>query len=156
VSSKRKSKDADLDDEAKRKPKRSRLAEEAAQKWHALRHTSSVETLRAYFERRDPIPDLPGYDPNYTGMGGPGDMSSDLMSWIEEQNFINRAIGESLRQGRGAKKKANDREIWQEFKRRRRTSKKSDSALAEEIGRKFGLKRSAAIEARKRGEKSSG
>jgi hypothetical protein len=83
-------------------------------------------------------------------------MSSDLMSWIEEQNFINRAIVESLRQGRGAKKKANDREIWREFKRRRPTSKKSDSALTEEIGRKFGLKRSAAIEARKRGEKSSG
>jgi hypothetical protein len=83
-------------------------------------------------------------------------MSSDLMSWIEEQNFINRAIGESLRQGRGAKKKANDQEIWREFKRARLTSKKSDTALTVEIGRKFGLKRSASIEARKRGKKSSG
>jgi hypothetical protein len=143
----------------KRKPKSSRLAAEAARKWHAMRHTSTLEHMRAYFEGREPVPDLPGYDPNYRGMEGPGEtFSSELWSWIEEQNVINGAIAESVRRGlrRGGNKKADDVAIWREFQRLRPTSKKSDTALTEEIGRKYGLKRSAAIEARKRGEKLAG
>jgi hypothetical protein len=58
-----------------------------------------------------------------------------------------------LRRGRGANKKANDLAIWQEFKQRRPSYKGSDTELTVEIGSKYELKRSAAIEARKRGEK---
>jgi hypothetical protein len=108
---------------------------------------------------RTSVPDLPGYDPNYRGMEGPGEtFSGELCSWIEEQNAINGAIAESVRRGlrRGGNKKAGDVAIWREFQKRRPTSKKSDTALTEEIGRKYGLKRSAAIEARKRGEKLAG
>jgi hypothetical protein len=109
-------------------------------------------------EGREPVPDLPGYDPNYTGMEGPGETSSELLSWIEEQIAIDRAIAESVRRGlrRGGNKKADDVAIWREFQKRRRTSKKSDTALTEAIGRKYGLSRSAAVEARKRGEKLEG
>lgn len=142
-----------------RKPKPSRLAEKAAHEWHAQRHTSTLERVRAYLEGREPVPDLPGYDANYTGMEGPGEtFSSELWSWIEEQNVINRAISESVRRGlrRGGNKKADDVAIWREFQRRRPTSRKSDTALTEEIGHQYGLKRSAAIEARKRGEKLAG
>jgi hypothetical protein len=82
-------------------------------------------------------------------------MSSDAFSWLEEQNAINHAIAQQLKQG-GRKDEARDRRIWQEFKERRPSSRKSDTALTMEIGRKYGLGRSAAIEARKRGEKLSG
>jgi len=142
-----------------RKPKPSRLAEKAAHEWHVMRHTSLLERIRAILEGREPVPDLPGYDPNYRGMEGPGEtFSSELWSWIEEQNVINGAIAESVRRGlrRGGNKKADDVAIWREFQKLRPTSKKSDTALTEQIGRKYGLKRSAAIEARKRGEKLAG
>jgi hypothetical protein len=114
----------------KRKPKLSRLAKEA------LRNA--------------------GIESSWTEAGGPGEFSRDMVSWIEEQNIINRAIAASLRQNRGANKKADDRKIWLEFKRRRPDFKGSDTALTVEIGRKYGLGRSAAIEARKRGQKLAG
>lgn len=94
-----------------------------------------------------------GIESSWTEAGGPGDFSSDLFSWIEEQNIINRAIAASLRRGRGANKKADALAIWQEFKRRRPSYVGSDTKLTVEIGREYGLKKSAAIEARKRGKK---
>jgi hypothetical protein len=139
----------------KRKPKLSRIAQEAAAELHRKHHISTLERTRAYLEGREPVPDLPGYDPNYKGMAGPGNMSSDAFSWIEEQNAINHAIAQQLKRG-GRKDEARDRRIWQEFKERRPNSRKSDTALTIEIGRKYGLGRSAAIEARERGKKSSG
>jgi hypothetical protein len=113
----------------KRKPKLSRLA---------------IEALRDA-----------GIESSWTEAGGPGDFSRDLFSWIEEQNIINRAIAASLRQNRHSAE-ARDRAIWREFKRRRPTYVGSDTKLMIEIGRRYKLKRSAAIEACKRGQKSSG
>jgi hypothetical protein len=75
-----------------------------------------------------------GIESSWTEAGGPGDFSSDLFSWIEEQNIINRAIAASLRRGRGANKKADALAIWQEFKRRRPSSG-SRSAHWQEIHR---------------------
>jgi hypothetical protein len=119
---------------AKKRKKLSRLAEEA---------------LRAA-----------GIDPesSWTAAGGPGEFSRDLVDWGNEQDIIARYRAQKQLEDarRGARKNRNDVAMWREFKRRRPDSKKSDSALMEEIGRKFGLRRSAAIEACKRGKKLSG
>jgi hypothetical protein len=80
-------------------------------------------------------------------------------SWIEEQNIINRATAQKVLDGarRGGRcGNPNDLKIWQEFEQLRPNSKMSDSALTAKIGRKYGLARSAAIEARKRGQKLAG
>jgi hypothetical protein len=101
-----------------------------------------------------------GIDPesSWTAAGGPGEFSRDYVSWHEEQNIIARYRARKQLEDarRGARKNRNDLAIWREFRRRRPKSGKSDSALMEEIGRKFGLRRSAAIEACKRGKKLSG
>jgi hypothetical protein len=102
-----------------------------------------------------------GIDPesSWTAAGGPGGtFSSEFFSWLEEQNIIARYRARKQLEDarRGARKNQNDLAIWREFQRRRPNSKKSDSALIEEIGRKFELRRSAAIEACKRGKKLSG
>jgi hypothetical protein len=83
----------------KRKPKPSRIAQEAAAELHRMRHISTLERVRAYLEGREPAPDLPGYDPNYKGMSGPGDTSSDFFSYLEEQNVIDHAVAKKVRQG---------------------------------------------------------
>ena len=90
---------------------------------------------------------------------GPGDRSCDMVSWIEERAIIDRAFArvgikvlESAKSG-GRKNPQRDLKIWQEFQQRRATSRKSDSALAEEIGQKYGLRRRAAISAVHRGKK---
>jgi hypothetical protein len=120
-----------------------------------MRHISTLERVRAYLEGREPAPDLPGYDPNYKGMSGPGDTSSDFFSYLEEQNVIDHAVAKKVRQGlrRGGNKRADDLAIWQEVERRHAASRKSLSALAEEVGKQYGLKRSASIEAYNRGKR---
>jgi hypothetical protein len=90
-----------------------------------------------------------------------GERSCDMASWIEEQNIIDRAfadIGRKVLEGTkrgGRKNPTRDLKIWQEFQMRRAKSRKSHSALAEEIGSKHGLSRSAAIKAVHRGKKVS-
>jgi hypothetical protein len=152
--------------------KLSRLAEQALREAREARGVSLLERAKAYL-RDDATTssadaatsgtDCEAEEPekvysSWTEVGGPGETSSSLFSWIEEQNVINRATAQKVRAGlrRGGRKNPNDFEIWREFERRRPNSKKSDSALMAEIGRKYGLGRSAAIEACKRGKKLSG
>jgi hypothetical protein len=148
----------------RRKPKLSRLAKEALREFYKTRAESRkpaslIKQAKALLEGKSPPIEPDDSDEEFsswTEAGGPGETSSSLFSWIEEQSAINRTIAASLRQNRGANKKADDLQIWLEFKRRRPTSHKSDTALTAEIGRKRGLSRSAAIDARKRGQKLAG
>jgi hypothetical protein len=148
------------------------LAEQALREAREARSVSLLERVKAYprddattssadaaTSGTDCEAEEPEVYSSWTEAGGPGETSSSLFSWIEEQNVINRAIAQKVRAGLrrgGRRKNPDDLEIWREFERRRPNSKKSDSALMKEIGRKYGLGRSAAIEACKRGKKLSG
>jgi hypothetical protein len=145
------------------KPKRklSRLAGQALRE--AREGVSRLEAAKALVRGDATIPKViipSAAHPitSWTEMGGPGDTAADLFLWTEEQNIIDHATGKKVKEGgrNGGRRNPNDLEIWQEFQQHRQhypKSQKSDTALTEEIGRKYGLGRSAAIEARKRGEK---
>ena len=66
---------------------------------------------------------------------------------------IGRKSDEASERGRASRQKPDrDRRMWQEFQAERPGSRLSDSALQKKIGARYGLKRSAAIEAIKRGK----
>jgi|EndMetStandDraft_8_1072994.scaffolds.fasta_scaffold972482_1 hypothetical protein len=95
---------------------------------------------------------------------GPGDTSGGVLYWLEAQAAEKAAIDAALAgvtnklrdsPGRPNKQKRNA-EMLAEFDRRRPASNKSDSALAADIGKEFGLKRRASIEAIGRAKKVRG
>jgi hypothetical protein len=71
-------------------------------------------------------------------------------NWIEEQNIINRAIAGKKRAGQSGNPER-DKRMARDFRKALPTANVSKSRLMEIIGKRYGLKRRAAINAVKNG-----
>jgi hypothetical protein len=119
-----------------------------------LRLSKLPAAKRAEFERRD----KQVREEVVRMLGLPPDVPDrELEAALRREEWLNKQAGAKVRAGakRGGRKvdPKRDHMMAQEFRKRRPQSKLSDTALMAKIGTEHGLRRSAAIEAIKRGRK---